>query len=69
MCITNIRRRRIYILILKEGSKSTVYHKNAKRNLPCCKELIQYVELRLLDKVKGNITISETEYIATFYFS
>ncbi len=36
-----------------------------KDNLPYCKELMQYVELRHMDGVKGNMAISETEYVAT----
>lgn len=34
-------------------------------NLPYCKELMQYTELRHMDGVKGNMAISETEYVAT----
>ncbi len=36
-----------------------------KDNIEYCKELMNYVELRHLDKVKGNIAVSETEYVAT----
>jgi signal transduction histidine kinase len=36
-----------------------------RENLSYCKELMQYVELRHMDGVKGNMAISETEYVAT----
>lgn len=36
-----------------------------KDNIEYCKEFMNYVELRHLDSVKGNIAISETEYVAT----
>ena len=34
-------------------------------NLQYCKEFINYVELRHIDNVKGNMAVSETEYVAT----
>ena len=36
-----------------------------KDNLQYCKEFMNYVELRHMDKVKGNMAVSETEYVAT----
>jgi two-component system, OmpR family, sensor histidine kinase VicK len=36
-----------------------------KDNLQYCKELMNYVELRHMDNVRGNMAISETEYVAT----
>jgi two-component system, OmpR family, sensor histidine kinase VicK len=36
-----------------------------KDNLPYCKELAQYVELRHLDGIRGNFAINESEYVAT----
>jgi two-component system, OmpR family, sensor histidine kinase VicK len=34
-------------------------------NLQYCKEFMNYVELRHIDNVKGNMAVSETEYVAT----
>ena len=34
-------------------------------NLQYCKEFMKYVELRHIDNVKGNMVVSETEYVAT----
>jgi two-component system sensor histidine kinase VicK len=34
-------------------------------NLHYCKEFMDYVELRHMDNVKGNMAVSETEYVAT----
>ena len=36
-----------------------------KDNLQYCKEIMNYVELRHMDNVKGNMVVSEIEYIAT----
>ena len=36
-----------------------------KDNLSHCKELVQYVELRHIEGLKGNMAVSETEYVAT----
>jgi signal transduction histidine kinase len=36
-----------------------------KDNIDYCKELMQYVELRHAQAVKGNMAVSETEYVAT----
>ena len=36
-----------------------------KDNLQYCKEIMNYVELRHMDNVKGNMALSETEYVAT----
>ena len=34
-------------------------------NLQYCKEFMNYVELRHMDSLKGNMAVSETEYVAT----
>src|SRR3954451_16376159 len=34
-------------------------------NLQYCKEFKNYVELRHMDNVKGDMAVSETEYVAT----
>jgi two-component system, OmpR family, sensor histidine kinase VicK len=36
-----------------------------KDNLPYCKKLAKYVELRHLDGIRGNFAINESQYIAT----
>ncbi len=36
-----------------------------KDNLSYCKELMHYVELRHMEAVRGNMAVSETEYVAT----
>ena len=36
-----------------------------KNNLAYCKELLQYVELRHIEGLKGNMAVTETEYVAT----
>ena len=36
-----------------------------KGNLQYCKEFMNYVELRHMDNVKGNMAVTETEYVAT----
>ena len=36
-----------------------------KDNLPHCKDLMKYTEVRHLDGIKGNFGVSDTEYIAT----
>jgi len=36
-----------------------------RSNLQYCKEFMNYVELRHIDNVKGNMAVSETEYVAT----
>jgi two-component system, OmpR family, sensor histidine kinase VicK len=36
-----------------------------KDNLSYCKELMKYAEVRHLDNVRGNMAVSDTEYVAT----
>ena len=54
------------ILILKEEAvKIRFITEITKENLSYCKELMQYVELRHINNIKGNMAVSETEYVAT----
>ncbi|MDQ6723940.1 MAG: ATP-binding protein [Thermoproteota archaeon] len=54
-----------YIDFKRRGIKIRFITKIIKENLSYCKELIQYVELRHITEVKGNMAVSETEYVAT----
>jgi hypothetical protein len=49
------RRRGVRILYITEITEG---------NLPHCKEIMQFAELRHLDGVKGNFAVSDTEYVA-----
>jgi two-component system, OmpR family, sensor histidine kinase VicK len=53
---TDFKRRGVKIRFITEITKA---------NIPYCKELMQFVELRHMADVKGNMAISETEYVAT----
>jgi len=52
----NFKKRGVYVRFITDITKE---------NIPYCKELMEYVELRHLDQVKGNMAISESEYVAT----
>ena len=52
----DFKRRRVKIRFITEITKENLFY---------CKELIQYVELRHITEVKGNMAVSETEYVAT----
>ncbi|MGN6351134.1 MAG: ATP-binding protein [Candidatus Nitrosocosmicus sp.] len=54
-----------YINFKKRGVKLRFITEITKENLHYCKELMNYVDLRHLDLVKGNMAISESEYVAT----
>jgi two-component system sensor histidine kinase VicK len=54
-----------YVNFKKRGVKIRFITEIVKENLSYCKELMQYVDLRHLDQVKGNMMVSESEYIAT----
>ena len=49
------RRRGVRILYITEITKD---------NLPYCKEIMQFAELRHLDGVRGNFAVSDNEYVA-----
>ena len=54
-----------YIDFKKRAVKVRFITEITKENLSYCKELMQYVELRHINNIKGNMAISETEYVAT----
>jgi len=54
-----------YVNFKKRGVKIRFITEIVKENLSYCKELMQYVELRHLDQVRGNMMVSESAYIAT----
>ncbi len=57
--------KRGYMDLRKRGVRIRQIVEITKDNLAYCKELTDYVELRHLDNVKGNMIVSETEYVAT----
>jgi two-component system, OmpR family, sensor histidine kinase VicK len=54
-----------YMDFKRRGIKIRFITEITKENLLYCKELMQYVELRHMANVKGNMAVSETEYVAT----
>ncbi|HYO06006.1 MAG TPA: HAMP domain-containing sensor histidine kinase, partial [Phototrophicaceae bacterium] len=54
-----------YIDFKRRGVKIRFITEITKDNINFCKELMQYVELRHTPAVKGNMAVSETEYVAT----
>ena len=54
-----------YIDFKRRGIKIRFITEITKENIPYCKELMQYVELRHITDIKGNMAVSETEYVAT----
>ncbi len=54
-----------YIDFKRRGVKIRFITEITKDNIDFCKELMQYVELRHTPAVKGNMAVSETEYVAT----
>ena len=48
----------------RKGVKIRQITEITESNLPFCKELMNYVELRHMDNVKGNMAVTETEYVA-----
>ncbi|MDQ3910121.1 MAG: HAMP domain-containing histidine kinase, partial [Thermoproteota archaeon] len=54
-----------YIDFKQMGVKIRQIVEITKDNLQYCKELMNYVELRHMDNIKGNMAVSETEYVAT----
>jgi signal transduction histidine kinase len=54
-----------YIDFKRRGIKVRFITDISKENLSYCKELMQYVELRHMSKIKGNMAVSDTEYVAT----
>lgn len=54
-----------YVDFRKRGVKIRQIVEITKENLPYCREFMNYVELRHMDNIKGNMAVSETEYVAT----
>jgi signal transduction histidine kinase len=57
--------KRGFIDFKKRGVKIRQIVEITKDNLEYCKEFMNYVELRHMDNVKGNMAVSEIEYVAT----
>ncbi|MDF2727759.1 MAG: putative signal transduction histidine kinase, with phosphoacceptor and binding domain [Nitrososphaera sp.] len=55
-CYENLKSRKIKVRWITEITKD---------NLPYCKDLMRYAELRHLDGIKGNFGVNDTAYIAT----
>ncbi len=53
-----------YIDFKRRGVTIRFITEITKENLGHCKELMQYVDLRHIPEVKGNMAVSETEYVA-----
>ncbi|MER5174354.1 MAG: hypothetical protein ABJB76_09595, partial [Candidatus Nitrosocosmicus sp.] len=54
-----------YIDFKRRGVKIRFITEITKENISYCKELEQYAEIRHITNVKGNMAVSETEYVAT----
>lgn len=57
--------KKLYIAFRETGVRIRQIVEITKDNLHYCKEFMDYVELRHMDDVKGNMAVSETEYVAT----
>jgi two-component system, OmpR family, sensor histidine kinase VicK len=57
--------KKLYIAFRESGVRIRQIVEITKDNLHYCKEFMDYVELRHMDNVKGNMAVSETEYVAT----
>jgi two-component system, OmpR family, sensor histidine kinase VicK len=57
--------KKLYIAFMETGVRIRQIVEITKDNLHYCKEFMEYVELRHMDNVKGNMVVSETEYVAT----
>jgi len=54
-----------YIDFNKRGIKTRFITEITKDNIHYCKDLMEFVELRHMDDVRGNMAVSEAEYVAT----
>ena len=54
-----------YIDFKQRGVKIRFITEITKDNIHYCKEIMKFEELRHMDGVKGNMAVSETEYVAT----
>jgi two-component system sensor histidine kinase VicK len=57
--------KKLYIACRETGVRIRQIVEITKDNLHYCKEFMEYVELRHMDNIKGNMAVSETEYVAT----
>src|SRR5918997_314354 len=57
--------KKLYVAFRETGVRIRQIVEITKDNLRYCKEFMDYVELRHMDNVKGNMAVSETEYVAT----
>lgn len=53
-----------YLKARKRGVRIMYITEITKDNLPYCKEIMQFAELRHLDGVRGNFAVSDSEYVA-----
>lgn len=53
-----------YIAAKKRGVKIRYITEITKNNLEYCMEIMNFVELRHLDGVRGNFAVSDTEYVS-----
>ena len=57
--------KRMFVDFRRKGVKIRSITEITNKNLQHCKQLMQYVELRHLEGIKGNFAVSEKEYVAT----
>src|ERR671918_105260 len=57
--------KKLYVAFRETGVRIRQIVEITNDNLHYCKEFMDYVELRHMDNVKGNMAVSETEYVAT----
>ena len=57
--------KRMLVDFRRKGIKIRSITEITNKNLQYCKELMQYVELRHLEGIKGNFAVSEKEYVST----
>jgi hypothetical protein len=56
--------KRGYVEAKKRGVRILYITEITKDNLPYCKKIMQFAELRHLGGVRGNFAVSDTEYVA-----
>jgi two-component system sensor histidine kinase VicK len=56
--------KKLYVAFRETGVRIRQIVEITNDNLHYCKEFMDYVELRHMDNVKGNMAVSETEYVA-----
>jgi hypothetical protein len=53
-----------YVEASSRGVRIMYVTEITRDNLPHCKEIVQFAELRHMDGVRGNFAVSDTEYVA-----